>query len=372
MRKLINIDKVKKPYNYGVTKLLCIALKALAENPKSTEGYALGISEKIVYVRNRKKIKDRWGQPKMILDATPAANLIPFHTEKFYGRIRWSQKLKVTQITDKTFSKSQIEKEPVLLNELKEFILRKAEDGVVGCITYKPYRFKLEEDYNMRQLIKANKLILGHFGGNKGSNAFENTDTMMIVGLYRENGFSVYNKAAFHAKKMINTSMKNKIRGVYKMREGKWLQQTKGYKTYDDDEMRNFASIAEENEMIQSIGRVRPHRVETQRELFIITKRPMDIPVDELCTWRDLAERKQKKLELKIIMIRDLFKGIFTGPVSKEHTRSEMLEIIMDYTQKGKRVASDLLKQVEPELSGFCEINTAINGKSRSKVFRSK
>ena len=54
--------------------------------------------------------------------------------------------------------------------------------------------------------------------------------------------------------------------------------------------MYHLSKRAEIDEMEQVIGRIRPIRVSNPKELILLTKRPHNIPIDELVTWKTLCK----------------------------------------------------------------------------------
>lgn len=342
-----------KPYSYKVTKML---LNALQNLHLGNSDFSVGVRGKKIILRKRKNYRGKWRKPILMLDATADTTLLPYDYEEYKSLTKWSPLIKVTQIRDRTFSKSDISRDAEFFNELKIFIENTLKNcGSIAFISYKTEVIGMmlsgqyKDYYN--SLIIEGKLIVDWFGNVRGSNRFEHCDKLIILGQYTENPDSLYDKSCIMDSVKPSITKNSRLKGIYKMKEGNWLQQQDGYLIYDNPTMYHLSKRAEIDEMEQVIGRIRPIRVSNPKELILLTKRPHNIPIDELVTWKTLCKPIENKRDKDAKQLIELYMSD-----GKPRTRQDILQDLMDAFGYKERTAQEVWTNIKEWVEKTYEI----------------
>lgn len=145
----------------------------------------------------------------------------------------------------------------------------------------------LKNEFNSRvfQNIK-----FGHFGGERGSNEFEECDAVFVIGTPMPNLYDLENMAA-----QIFFSRDAPFKAEFTQREQAYLYQDQngegrcypisGY--WQDEDLQAVLETMREDEIIQAAHRVRP--VSRQAAIWLLTNLPIpQLPPDEIITVREL------------------------------------------------------------------------------------
>ena len=139
---------------------------------------------------------------------------------------------------------------------------------------------------------------IAHFGAIRGTNEFEDHDVVIILGreqLSPRDAELVAKAIWYDAKRPIRciTADKQgqvdypKSRRPYMMRDGS--TQSVKVKVHPDRRVQAVVEQIREAEMLQAIDRLRLIHSPRKKTVVILCNIPLDIPVDELVTWRQLA-----------------------------------------------------------------------------------
>jgi hypothetical protein len=347
------IGGAKRPPDYHIIKKVIDTFIDLYQDKIND---SLCIKGDFLIIREKEVLKDKWfAQTKLLLDATPTIEFLPFEFTKNYNMLtEWSKDLKVIQIKDKTFSKTMLERLPNIKTEIILWLKTLCEtEEKIGLISYKILEPYIKTHPILKEFIESGKLIIDHFGNVRGTNLYEDCDTFVVLGQYMENNESIYHKGIFMYGTDLDLGHSFKIKGIYKMRQGMWKEQTIGYHTYNDPRLRTIANIAETNEMLQVFGRIRAIRVDKPKKLYIVSKRPFDVPIDELTTWNSLIgkgynkpkQKMDKRLELILAGLKKCFRK------DEERSSSQLIEDIINFDGCSEPTAFRILNLLESEFT---------------------
>jgi hypothetical protein len=199
-------------------------------------------------------------------------------------------------------SKGKRKSEPTArLLEVGEFIARTALTGKTLVVTNKPVRCALTgEDEHIALPISAQYrgADIAHFGNIRGSNEFEGHEIVVILGRGEPSVEDAEQRAM-----AIWYDMKEPIRRIgpdvkgrinYQSRTRRYLMRDGSTKSANvaiqpDPRVQTVVEQSRETEMIQAIDRLRLIHNEKRKTVYILCNIPLDIPVDELVTWKQLT-----------------------------------------------------------------------------------
>jgi hypothetical protein len=238
--------------------------------------------------------------------------------------IRVQRKARVIQVRDRTFFRhSLVEQAPAdgeggtwkpkaRLAAVAEFIARVAREGRTLVVTNKRVRCALTgENAGGRLLVSAPGAgaDIAHFGNIRGTNEFEDHEVVIILGREQPSPGDAERRAMaiwYDTKQPIRClppDAKGQAQYPYRerpytMRDGS--RREASVRVHPDRRVQAVVDQTREAEMLQAIDRLRLIHSAREKTVFILCNIPLDLPVDELVTWRELAGdgRLPKALEI--------------------------------------------------------------------------
>jgi len=226
--------------------------------------------------------------------------------------IQVERNARVVQVSDRTFWKgSLIERTPTAdgkgkaeptarLLEAGDFIERSARAGKTLVVTNKPVRCALtgeDERGSLQISAQYRGADIAHFGNLRGSNEFEEHNTVIILGRDEPTVRDAEQRAMaiwYDTKEPIRCIPEIKGRVNYRKRMRRYLMRSGGTKgaevsVHPDPRVQAVVEQSREAEMLQAIDRLRLIHSEKRKTVYILCSIPLDIPIDELVTWRQLT-----------------------------------------------------------------------------------
>ena len=227
--------------------------------------------------------------------------------------IRAHRNAHVIQVRDLTFYRhSLVEKVPAgetgakwrptaRLTEVAQFIAKVAREGRTLVVTNKRVRCALTGEKANGRLSVSGQYAgadIAHFGNIRGTNGFEDHDIVIILGREQPSVRSAERlaKAIWYDTKQpiycIPVDKKGQVqylvsRCSHKMHDGS--TQSVKVKVHPDRRVQAVVEQIREAEMLQAIDRLRLIHSPRKKTVVILCNIPLDLPVDELVTWRELV-----------------------------------------------------------------------------------
>jgi hypothetical protein len=226
--------------------------------------------------------------------------------------IRVERNAFVVQVTDRTFYRGSLLKsaeageegnryDPNRWKEVCGFIEGIAKGSRTLVVTNKRVRCQLtgeDADAALPISAKFGNADVAHFGNIRGSNEFENHDTLIILGR-NEPRVATAEKSAM----AIWYDTKEPIERISPSHNGRvnYPKKFRPYTIRDNSETVERVSVhpdprvqavveqVREAEMLQAIDRLRLIHSERRKAVYILCNIPLDIPVDEFVTWKQLV-----------------------------------------------------------------------------------
>jgi hypothetical protein len=263
--------------------------------------------------QGRKKLWDTAGQRIELLDGTANPKLLKFLFPGLEAPppIRVKRNLFTVQVRDRTFSRYSLlaaDDAPLLRAEIAQFLERLAASGrKVLVVTYKALRplFTGEDPTSPRLPLsgKAFGCDITHFGRIRGSNAFGECDTVVVIGR-NELGFKEAEDLAM-ALTFDDAVEITRIKADEAGHEGYGIEQrpylvrngsaaTAKVSFHPDPIVQAIVEQKREGETLQALDRIRPVRSRQLKEFFHLCSIPLpDVEVDRLVTWEALAGNRR-------------------------------------------------------------------------------
>jgi hypothetical protein len=256
-------------------------------------------------------------QRLLLLDGTANPEILRQFVPKLQDmpEIRVARKARVVQVRDLTFFRhSLVERAPAgedgatkwrptaRLAAVAEFIGRVAQEGRTLVVTNKRVRCALTGDKANGKLPVSGQYAgadIAHFGNIRGTNEFEDHDVVIILGRDQPSARAAERRTMaiwYDTKQSIRCISPGSKREVqypyrgrhYTMRDGS-QQRPVRVRVHPDRRVQAVVEQVREAEMVQAIDRLRLIHSEREKTVFILCNIPLDMPVDELITWRQLA-----------------------------------------------------------------------------------
>lgn len=258
----------------------------------------------------------RWAfeeQRLLLLDGTADPEILKAFVPNLEvaDEIRVKRNARVIQVIDRTFYKGSLLQsanaeagesyfDPKRRDEIRSFIDGIASEAKTLVVTNKPVRCKLTgEDCHAALPIsgKFGGADIAHFGNIRGSNEFERHDTVIILGRDEPSVRGAEQRA-----KAIWYDTKEPIKCIDADRNGR-LNYPKRFRDYTmrdripraekvsvhpDRRVQAVVEQARQAEMLQAVDRLRLIHSKKRKTVYILCNIPLDIPVDELVTWKQL------------------------------------------------------------------------------------
>jgi hypothetical protein len=214
----------------------------------------------------------------------------------------------VTQISDRTFSRRRLldARDATLLEQAKRFIALKAHElkgqgGRLLVVTDRRVRALLTgetEEELKRPSGPALRANIAHFGNLRGSNNFEEHAAVIILGRDQPKGEDAVQLAQaiwYDTPEPIKLA-KRDARGRINYTEGERNYQMRDGSTcagkvsiQPDERVQAVVEQVREGGMTQAIDRLRLIHNTEPKDVFILSSIPLDMEVDRLVTWEELA-----------------------------------------------------------------------------------
>jgi hypothetical protein len=257
------------------------------------------------FAQRRLLVLDGTANPEVLSEFVPTLVTAP--------EIRVERNARVVQVSNATFYKGVLIKRPsgpdrkatleptARLLEVGEFIEKTAREAKTLVVTNKPVRCALtgeDERGSLPISAQCHGADIAHFGNLRGSNEFEGHDTVIILGRDEPTVQDAERRAMaiwYDTQEPIRC-VERDIRGHYNyrsvtrryaMREGS--TKLGSVSVHPDPRVQAVVEQGREAEMIQAIDRLRLIHTEKRKTVYILCSIPLDLPVDELVTWRQLA-----------------------------------------------------------------------------------
>ena len=245
-------------------------------------------------------------KPTIILDATAK----PIIYESLFGikAIKYEPQLKfeneVWQIYSTAGGITSLQSNPLhrkrMLEVLKRLV-KKEHDTLIIC--------KKNMERYIRKLSIVPDNMITHFYGNRGSNEFESAKQVIIFGApgYPENLIRKYAAAFFHTEDLVATT---------EMEIKRYNSTSKGIKvvTYKDPHLQAVLEISREDEIYQSLSRIRPVLDKSKRIVIVSNIVIQELPVSKLMSVNDVVGYSFTKTESKLkIKLREILKHHITN-----------------------------------------------------------
>jgi len=217
--------------------------------------------------------------PEIAEKIVPGISVRTFQAER--------KNIHVTQVSDRTFSKTSLRKDEeatALLGEVQGFIDQKATRGTLIVAT--------------KSILELLKIPDGcrsvHWGKHRGRDDLKDCTRVIVIGReeYKATEYEKITRALFyddpdHVKKLEKEKLVESMR-AYRMRDGSL--RTARASVYPHDKAQKFVELGRERETLQAIDRLRFIWNDTPKEVFILCSIPLDITVDELVKWSELRD----------------------------------------------------------------------------------
>jgi len=251
----------------------------------------------------------------LVLDGTANAEILKQFVPSLVAapEIRVRRNARVSQVSNSTFYKGSLIKrvaasdgkgklEPTArLLEVGDFIEKTARKGKTLVVTNKPVRCALTgEDRHAVLSISApyRGADIAHFGNLRGSNEFEGHDIVIILGRDEPRVHDAERRAM-----AIWYDTKEPIRRITPDLKGRYnyISRTRRYlfsdgtiksgsvSVHPDPRVQAVVEQAREAEMLQAIDRLRLIHTQERKTVYILCDIPLDLPIDELVTWKQLT-----------------------------------------------------------------------------------
>jgi hypothetical protein len=255
--------------------------------------------------RRRLLVLDGTANAEILREFVPGLAVVP--------EIRVRRNARVIQVSNATFYRGSLIKrtstpdgkrkpEPTArLLEVGEFIARTALGGKTAVVTNKPVRCALtgEDEYGALAIsAKCRGADIAHFGNIRGSNEFEGHEIAIILGRDEPTVAAAEQRAMaiwYDTREPIRR-IRPDFRGrfSYHSQTRRYLMRDGGTKSgnvavHPDPRVQAVVEQSREAEMVQAIDRLRLIHTEKRKTVYILCSIPLDIPVDELVTWKQLA-----------------------------------------------------------------------------------
>lgn len=320
--------------NLKPLRRLAPTINRLADELASGRGgasYSLLLKDEKVIAQGRRDLPI---ESALFLDATGNPLILRQFFKNLEARppLKVRRNARVTQVIDRTFSRSQLlkaGKETEQLEQAKRFIALKAHDlkeqgGSLLVGTDKKVRTRLTGE-TKEELKRTSGRALGadiaHFANVRGSNDFEEHAAVIVLGRDQPKledaeqlAMAIFYDtpepikfAERDAKGRANYSL---VEREYQMRDG---SRVKGKcSAHLDARVQAVIEQVREAGMIQMIDRLRLLHNREPKEVVILCSIPLDIEVDRLVTWEELAgnQRLNKLLDMCAA------EGLAAGPLT--------------------------------------------------------
>jgi hypothetical protein len=251
----------------------------------------------------------------LVLDGTANAEILKQFVPSLVAapEIRVRRNARVIQVSNATFYKGSLIKRSAVsdvrrkpqptarLLEVADFIEKTARKGKTLVVTNKPVCCALTGE-NGRGSLPISAPYRGadvaHFGNLRGSNEFERHEIVIILGRDEPSVADAEQRAMaiwYDTKEPIwpaRRDYKGQVNYPVKTRRYQMSDGTKksgNVSVHPDPRVQAVVEQAREAEMIQAIDRLRLIHTEKRKTVYILCSIPLDIPVDELVTWKQLA-----------------------------------------------------------------------------------
>jgi hypothetical protein len=251
----------------------------------------------------------------LVLDGTANAEILGQFVPSLgtVPEIRVQRNARVIQVSNMTFYRGSLIKrtsradgkpklEPTArLLEVGEFVARTALTGKTLVVTNKPVRCALTgEDEHSSLAISAQYrgADIAHFGNIRGSNEFEGHEIVVILGRDEPSVQDAEQRAmaiwydTTEPIRCITPDLKGRIN--YQSRTRRHLMRDGSTKpvnvaVHPEPRVQAVVEQSREAEMIQAVDRLRLIHNEKRKTVYILCNIPLDLPVDELVTWKQLT-----------------------------------------------------------------------------------
>jgi hypothetical protein len=187
------------------------------------------------------------------------------------------------------------------LSEIGDFIERTARNSKTLVVTNKPVRCALTGEAEEGTLPISGHYRgaeIAYFGNLRGSNEFEGHDTVIILGRDEPSVRDAEQRAMaiwYDTKEPIEEMRANskghvnyrKLVRHYPMRDGS--RKRARVSIHPDARVQAIVEQTREAEMVQAIDRLRLIYTKKRKTVYILCSIPLDIPIDELVTWKQLT-----------------------------------------------------------------------------------
>lgn len=256
------------------------------------------------FERRRLLVLDGTANAEILKEFVPSLATVP--------EIRVQRNARFIQVSNTTFYKGRLtrrtpgangklkRKPTARLLEVAEFIEKTARKGKTLVVTNKPVRCALtgeDEHASLPISAKYRGADIAHFGNIRGSNDFEGHEIAIILGRDEPTVAAAEQRAMaiwYDTKEPVRRITPD-FRGHFNYRT-----RTRRYRlsngttkpvnvaVHPDPRVQAVVEQSREAEMIQAIDRLRLIHNEKRKTVYILCSIPLDIPVDELVTWKQL------------------------------------------------------------------------------------
>jgi hypothetical protein len=255
--------------------------------------------------QRRLLVLDGTANPQILRQFVPSLATVP--------EIQVQRNARVIQVSNLTFYRGSLvkrsetsdgkrkpEAKPRLL-EVGEFIARVALTGKTLVVTNKPVRCALtgeDEHGSLPTSAKYRGADIAHFGNIRGSNDFKEHEIAIILGRDEPTVAAAEQRAIaiwYDTKEPIRPAprdYKGQVNYPVKTRRYQMSDGTKksgNVSVHPDPRVQAVVEQSREAEIIQAIDRLRLIHNEKRKTVYILCSIPLDIPVDELVTWKQLT-----------------------------------------------------------------------------------
>ena len=292
----INLDNPKfaVPFNFTKELIKILELELLRDDNKShLSRFSLEkIGKSIQITLNFKHPAPPKTKPTIILDATAKPiiyeSLFEIKPIQYEPHLRFLNK--VIQIYSTAGGITSLKSNPLHRKRMLEVLrklVKKERNSLIIC------------KQNMEKFIKQLELVpdemVTHFYGNRGSNEFESAKQVIIFGApgYPEILIRKYAAAFFHTENLSATT---------NMEIKQYHNTTKGIKvvTYKDPHLQAILEISREDEIYQSLSRIRPILDKTKKIIIVSNIVIPELPVSKLLSINDVVGYSFTKTESKL------------------------------------------------------------------------
>ena len=301
----INLDNPKfaVPFNFTKELINILELELLrADNQSHLSRFSFEKSGKEpIITLNFKHPAPPKTKPTIILDATAKPiiyeSLFEIKPIEYEPHLRFLNE--VIQIYSTAGGITSLKSNPLHRKRMLEVLNKLVEKEKNSLIICKQ---------NMKQFVRKLNIVpdnmVTHFYGNRGSNEFESAKQVIIFGApgYPENLIRKYAAAFFYTENLsASTNMEIK----------QYHNTTKGIKvmTYKDPHLQAILEISREDEIYQSLSRIRPILDKSKRIVIVSNIVIPELPVSKLLSINDVVGYSFTKTESKLkIKLRAIIK----------------------------------------------------------------